>query len=297
MSGKRARHVSYSIEQNQTPDFSLLMEAALSTYEADILEGSGKLRNLLACDPLMFRVHALSTLSQNERRPACDLLGLMLSADDEVLQLLLDPALLTRPELARVFKNAPELGTNVSQMIVQRFGSCTEALRPATAMRIVEIASSLEEGPNVLTVVRELTEHTSERVRSKAVLALGRATHDFRLLESQVTDPDSRIRANAVESLWGVRSATVIRLFRRALADPNHRVIANASIGLYRAGCVDEARDSLIQMMKDSDPAFRAAAAWAMNEMHDPEFSIYMHRFRTEPESNESIGVGGLHEL
>ena len=58
----------------------------------------------------------------------------------------------------------------------------------------------------------------------KVARMAGRLLRNLRWLEMRLSDPDPRVRANAVESLWGVNSPEARSLFLTAARDPHHRV-------------------------------------------------------------------------
>jgi len=47
----------------------------------------------------------------------------------------------------------------------------------------------------------------TQRIRSKVALVIGRVSHNGKWAESRLADPDARVRANAVESMWDVDTA------------------------------------------------------------------------------------------
>jgi HEAT repeat protein len=75
-----------------------------------------------------------------------------------------------------------------------------------------------------------------------------------------------------MEALWQPTAVEVAQdvlpFFRIALADPNHRVVANALVGLYRLG-ETEALQKMIVHCSDGQHLFRAAMAWAMGVIDD----------------------------
>jgi HEAT repeat protein len=113
--------------------------------------------------------------------------------------------------------------------------------------------------------------HPSDRVRSKAALMLGRSNWNLTRIESLLASDDHRLRANAVESLWGHRHADVQNILWDATQDPCGRVVVNALLGLCQVGD-RKAYSRLAELAETSDPALRSGAAWAMGEIGDPEF-------------------------
>ncbi len=92
-----------------------------------------------------------------------------------------------------------------------------------------------------------------------------------RLAGSFFEDPDPRVRANAVESLWGRTDEDAVRRFRAALGDSHPRPVANACVGLYLSGRAEAVRE-LSNLASHPEPRFRAAAAWAMGRTGHSRF-------------------------
>lgn len=117
------------------------------------------------------------------------------------------------------------------------------------------------------------------RLRSMLALASGRLGPLARLGESCFEDADPRVRANAVEGLWGRDDGEAVDRYRAALQDPHPRPAANACVGLYLAGRTEAVRE-LRAMALHPSPNFRAAAAWAMGRTGDPRFMPVLTEMR-----------------
>jgi len=86
-----------------------------------------------------------------------------------------------------------------------------------------------------------------------------------------MSDPDPRVRANALEALKDVDDDETRELLRTAMRDSNNRVVGNALLGLYRAGdCTSIAE--LLKMAEAGHHVHRSTAAWAMGESGDARF-------------------------
>jgi hypothetical protein len=108
-------------------------------------------------------------------------------------------------------------------------------------------------------------------VASKAALLAGKLIQSGDWFVDRLLDSDPRVRANAVEALWGLDHEAAVDLFRRAARDPAGRVAANAWYGLYQAGRV-ESMSGLVRMAAEDDASRQASAAWAMGQTGDPRF-------------------------
>ncbi len=134
--------------------------------------------------------------------------------------------------------------------------------------RALTLAGSLGD-PNVLIPwMRGLTRHPNERIRSKAVKGMCEIRANKALIERQLQSEDARVRANAIEAVWHSENPDAEALFRSALSDPHHRVVANALVGLYYKHDPG-ALGKMIELTKHPSPDFRAAMAWALGHIGD----------------------------
>ena len=191
-----------------------------------------------------------------------------LIADGRYLGILLDGDLLS-PEEARhvavTLRDAdPDFFLNF-----ERLSAATNAERDLRRLeRALRLFNDLGNSSVLLPWLRTLTNHPDERIRSKAVKSFCELRPNPSLVERQLKSGDARVRANAVEALWGVTSLEAAAIFREALTDSSHRVVVNALVGLY-AHNADEALEKLSNLCKHPGPMFRAAAAWGLGRIAD----------------------------
>jgi hypothetical protein len=88
----------------------------------------------------------------------------------------------------------------------------------------------------LVPILRPFLRSKDSQIVSKSVLIPGRQSRSLYWMTSIRTEDDDRIRANLVESLRSRREPEVEQVFKGALKDPNHRVVANAVYGLYSGG-------------------------------------------------------------
>jgi HEAT repeat protein len=113
-----------------------------------------------------------------------------------------------------------------------------------------------------------LTQHPDQRVRSKAAKAICEMRPKTELVKRQLQSQDARVRANAIEALWPVRTPAAQKIFRGSLSDPSHRVVMNALVGLYISGD-DQAINRILDFAHHPSPLFQSAAAWALGCIGD----------------------------
>lgn len=126
------------------------------------------------------------------------------------------------------------------------------------------------------------------RIRSRMSMLAGRIARLWEQFGDLLSDPDPRVRANAVESLWGIQSPMAERIFESALADPHHRVRANALVGQYLLG-EQECLPKLLSLSRDPDAMVRAAAAWAMGRTGDARFEPQLQEMRRSADRNPMV--------
>src|SRR5947209_7440411 len=103
-------------------------------------------------------------------------------------------------------------------------------------MRTLDALVASGDLSKLLPVIAPLINHPDPQIRSKAVLIMGSASRNMELMERALEEQNDRVRANAVESMWGISSAYAAALLRRSANDANNRVAANAAVGLHLIG-------------------------------------------------------------
>lgn len=136
--------------------------------------------------------------------------------------------------------------------------------------RGLEILGAIASPGRLAGVLRNALAQADPEIRSKAALALNRHADGTAMAEKLAIDADPRVRANAIEALWGRKTAGVEAILKRALEDRHHRVVANAAYGLY---LIDPQRYlvALEVLLEHSKASFRIAAAWMVRKIGDPK--------------------------
>jgi HEAT repeat protein len=139
------------------------------------------------------------------------------------------------------------------------------------AKRVLAIVNELPASRRILLPLMNLLHSPDPKVRSKAVSLYGRISQDAGWVRKQLDEGDARVRANAVESLWGTDSTSARAVLQEASRDQHHRVAANALVGLHRIGA-DDVAAALQEMALAQEPMGRAAAAFAMGQILRADF-------------------------
>ena len=146
----------------------------------------------------------------------------------------------------------------------------------------LNLLNAISPGDRLVPGVLKLLKHANPKVRSKAALFIGGRTQNLAWAASRTGEDDSRVRANIIESLYGLNSDFVHQTFRQNVADENNRVAGNAVLGLYLLG--DTAAIALIQgMARHPDARFRNTCAWVMGRTGDPRFAQLFSELMNDP--------------
>jgi len=155
------------------------------------------------------------------------------------------------------------LATNLADL-ERRF--MTEGTREA-----IDILDQISPGQRLLPLIAHLPNNADQRISAKAALFVGKRVNNPAWIEKQLVREDHRLRANAVESFWGAKSDTAIRILEECAGDENPRVAGNALIGLQMAGCPG-VPDRAMALSNSDKPGRRSAAAWVMGKLGSPDF-------------------------
>ncbi len=190
------------------------------------------------------------------------------AATGKYLPYLLDRDKLSREEalsIARQLRETdPKFLLNFTTLIEKQDQASNPTLM-ASALVLLEELGAFD---SLFWWLYRLTSHPDQRVRSKAAKAICEARPKTDLIKRQLQSPDARVRANAIEALWPVRTPAAQKIFRSVLADSSHRVVMNALVGLYISGD-DQAIDKILEFARHPSPLFQSASAWALGCIGD----------------------------
>ena len=161
----------------------------------------------------------------------------------------------------------------IDNQFLIKFARCAASSRdPDAILRGLRLAPGLGDYSILIPWLRSLSQHADSRVRACAAKLLCQLRPNRGLIERHIHSTDARIRAGVMEALWSPKAVRsdidVLNLLRSALADPHHRVVANALVGLYRLGDSD-ALHKMVSLSSNKEHLFRAATAWAMGAVRD----------------------------
>lgn len=230
--------------------------------------------DLLGSDPDLFFRGALEALStQEESRGIRFLVGLLVAND--VLEPILCESLLPIEKAAAAVRIAiqidPMVETGLARHVADAVTAGTHPRLAANASRLLDVLARVSDGTRILPSLSRLLHSSDVGLRSKAALMMGRSNRSAVWVQSHMSDTDPRLRANAIEGLWGVDTDEAHELMLSALRDANNRVVGNALYGLYSMGDSASLAET-VKLTAHPVAVFRATAAWVMGETGDSRF-------------------------
>jgi len=174
--------------------------------------------------------------------------------------------------LRRMIAIDPSFDVKLARKLPDRSGANgAEAYEGMQAGRTLEILDRVSVGRRLVPVLGHLVRSPDPRLCAQAILFVGRRIQNPVWTERQLMHANDRVRANAIESLWGVTSASAIRLLESLVDDDSHRVAGNSLVGLHVVG-VPGVLARLTEMAIHRNPKCRCTAAWAIGRVGDAIF-------------------------
>jgi hypothetical protein len=217
--------------------------------------------------------HLLSGPTSNAHR----LLAILLMRQEKLFDLLSSPDGTSRDNSVKLFRRLLEVDPSFDVKLARKlpgrsYWNPAETFDSARSARALDILDETSHGRRLLPILGHLTDSPDAAVSAKATLFVGRRVQNPNWTRKQLQRPDQRVRANAVEALWGVNTPSAVGLFEDCAADRNNRVVGNSLIGLHIVGRED-AGEEVLAMSRNSTPDVRSTAAWAMGKIVTPAFA------------------------
>src|SRR5260370_40703126 len=106
----------------------------------------------------------------------------------------------------------------------------------ADPARLMDILCETADSSRIMSSLMRMMRHPNPYLRSKAVKMIGRGSKSTRWGMGRLSESDPRVRANAVESMWGVDTPGARTLLNFAASDANNRVAGDAWVRLHHLG-------------------------------------------------------------
>jgi HEAT repeats len=261
------------------------LTAFVRNFERDRADAMGKLRDWLSDDRDGFYRAAVEVLrAEDDSHGLRSVLGLLIG-DGLIEEALCDEELSLR-EAARIARLAiqmePQLEIRLARQLAGSVEDCGQAAVVAHAVRLISVLAEVSDGSRILPSLARLLHSGNPQLRSKAVLMMARGNRSTNWVQSRMADPDPRIRANALEALWGMDNWHARRLLAAGARDSSNRVVGNALFGLYRLGESSVLLEAT-RLASHASPAFRVTAAWLMGEMGDERLRAPLVQLMRDP--------------
>ncbi len=204
-------------------------------------------------------------------------LAAALSRHPGILDHIVNPAEATRLQAVALFRRLLEadlsLDIKLARKLPNRTGSNhEEAYTGLRAARALDVLDETSHGRRLVPILGHLIYSSDPRTCAQATLLIGRRIQNPLWSARQLQTSDDRVRASAVEALWGVNSEHAIRLLQNCVDDPCSRVAGNSLVGLHMAGEAGILA-RLAELSIHARPNFRSTAAWAMGRVGDAAFT------------------------
>lgn len=235
------------------------------------------LRRLANEDPDLFFTVATGHLNSTVQSNAHRMLSIIFLRQDDLFERLASPALGSQESAVRIFNRLlavdPSFDVKLARRLPGRnYWNHNQAFDSLKSTRALGILDETSRGRRLLPILGHLPESDDARIAAKATLFVGRRVQSPAWAKRQLDRGDQRIRANAVEALWGVNTPPAARLLEDCTRDRNNRVVGNALVGLHIVGST-EVRKEVVTISRNIKAELRSTAAWAMGKIATPEFA------------------------
>ena len=267
-------------------DIRAALGKLVRNFEADASASRQQIRDLLDNHREIFCASSIEILKTTGDSRGAQYLVALLVANGMLLQAICNPDL-SKEEALSLGRAArridPMTDVTLSRSLAES-GAGGGSVHIADPARLMDILCEIADPGHIMPSLMRMMRHPNTYLRSKAIKMIGRGSLSAKWVMGRLSESDPRVRANAVESLWGVDTPEARTLLSFAVNDANNRVVGNALLGLYYLG------DSpvLAEVMKLAgveSPLFRASAAWVMGEAGDPRFTEALRRMISDPDA------------
>ena len=258
------------------------LEALVRNFETDATGNRKLIRDIFDSDRNLFYTCTIDLLKLSTDSRGAQYLVALLVSNGMLLKALCEPVL-TRDQALAIAHAAVRVDPMSDAMLARSLAD--SALGQGESIpdpaRLMEILAEIADSTRVLPSLMRLLRHPNPHLRSKVVKMIGQGSKSVKWVRAKLAESDPRVRANAIEALWGVDSPEARALLHFAVSDASNRVLGNALLGLYFLGdCA--ALEEMVKLSTHESSLFRSTAAWAMGETGDVRFSDIVRRLLLE---------------
>lgn len=269
------------VDMGLVQESARVIEEIENQFEANPTLGLKLLRELKTADFRFFIATASELLRSGKDLRLSRLILHMIRENEETLDQLLFEDDTFAPETAAsiamlAVKLDPKLQPHWIVGLQNEIEKGNIVGKAGRVIRRLDILARCSELIRLAPTLTQLCRHSDARIRSKAVLLLAQLPSGV-VAAGAIEDSDARVRANAIEAMWGRSDKQAIEVFEVGSRDTHQRIGANSLIGLHNAGQLSAIR-GILRMADDTDPVRSAAGIWAMGHSKDPRFLDYLQQ-------------------
>ena len=276
----------YAASKEAFDDIRTLLANLVQNFEADPSTSRNRIRDVLDNDRELFYGTSMEILKSSGDSRGAQYLVALLVASGLLLRALCDPAL-GRDDALSLGRAARRVDPLVDVALARSLAdsaTVSGAVQIADPARLMDVLSEIGDAGRIMPSLMRMMRHPNSHLRSKAVKLIGRGSPSARWVMGRLGESDPRVRANAVESLWGVDTPEARSLLNFAVNDSDNRAVGNALLGLYYLGHVSVLPE-VIKLAAHESAVFRSTAAWVMGKSGDPRFVEALRRMISDPDA------------
>ena len=277
----------YAASKEQSfDDIRILLANLVRSFEADPATSRNRIRDLFDDDRERFYGVSIEILKTCGDCRGAHYLVALFASSGLLLRALCDSALSREDALSlgRAAKRVDPLADVVLARNLADSATASGTVQIADPARLMDILCEIADPGRIMPSLMRMMRHPNSHLRSKAVKLIGRGSLSAKWVMGRLSESDPRVRANAVESLWGVDTPEARTLLSFAANDGDNRVVGNALLGLYYLGDTSTLMD-VMKLAAAESALFRSTAAWVMGESGDPRFSESLRRMISDPDA------------
>lgn len=280
---------SYAAPKDRSPDeLRIALGNLVRNFDNDAATSRSRIRDLFESDRESFFTTSIEILkSAGDTRGGQQLVSLLVS-NGMLMRALCNPDL-SRDEALALGRAArrvdPMIEVVLARSLVESPGASSltpGGVQGTDPVKIMDVLCELADSGRIMPYLMRMMRHPNPHLRTKAIKMIGRGSLSAKWVMGKLSDSDPMVRANAIESMWGMDTPEARALLSFAANDGNPRVLANSLLGQYYLGEASALTD-LIKLASNESAAFRASAAWVMGETGDPRFSEALRQLISDP--------------
>ncbi len=244
----------------------------LREFDENPVRAGRELRSALRtdCSAFLAALFNETVFAGNDRgfRFAIDLLV----SSDMVIPAIATPSVTSFVEALRLTRYMLGIDSNFLNALLTGLMTRQDLADPACTLRVLDLVSECAtQLANWRSLIRIHADGDDEiKARCAALLARYRFRDEAGIERFRRSEP--RIRANIIQTLWGVSQDQANAILEVAVQDEDNRVAGNACLALYNSGD-PRALVHLAEMLSSPEPKKRITAAWVIGECRDGRFA------------------------